>query len=72
MNKPIDQFRDMAAGASDAGRTQFDAAIAGMESSQAIGDAALERHLKALEQEFDHRRLIAAQYARAKALRNYK
>lgn len=72
MNKPIDQFRDMAAGASDEGRTQFEAAITGMESNAAMGDAALERHLKALEQEFDHRRLIAAQYARAKALRSYQ
>lgn len=72
MKNPIDKFQDMAAGASDEGRTQFDAIISGMESSQAIGDAALERHLKALEQQFDHRRLIAAQYARAKALRSYK
>lgn len=72
MNNPIDQFRDMAEGSSDAGRTQYEAIVAGMESSQAMGDAALERHLKALEQQFDHRRLIAAQYARAKALRSYK
>jgi hypothetical protein len=72
MSNQIDKFQDMAASASDAGRTQYEAIVSGMESSQAIGDAALERHLKALEQEFDHRRLIAQQYARAKALRNFK
>lgn len=72
MKDPIDQFRDLAENASDEGRAQYEAAINGMERSAQMGEEAMQRRIKALEEEFDHRRLIALQYARVKALRGMR
>jgi hypothetical protein len=65
----IDKFNELMAGASDAGRSQYEAAVSGMESAAQIGDAALKRNTAAVDQAAEHRKIMALQFARANALR---